>query len=41
MTASRLTHLVVEADAPEAALAALRRAGVDVLRSGRLSGAPR
>jgi DeoR/GlpR family transcriptional regulator of sugar metabolism len=41
MPASRLTHLVVEADAPEAALAALRRAGVDVLRSGRLSGAPR
>ena len=33
---SRLTHLVVEADAPESALAPLRRAGVSVYRAERL-----
>ena len=39
--ASRLTHLVVEADAPESALAPLRRAGVCVHRAERVSGATR
>ncbi|MGA2495816.1 MAG: DeoR/GlpR family DNA-binding transcription regulator [Roseiarcus sp.] len=39
--ASRLTHLVVEADAPEGALAPLRRAGVSVLRAERVGEATR
>jgi DeoR/GlpR family transcriptional regulator of sugar metabolism len=38
---SRLTHLVVEADAPERALAPLRRAGVSVHRAERIGGAAR
>jgi DeoR/GlpR family transcriptional regulator of sugar metabolism len=38
---SRLTHLVVEADAPERALAPLRRAGVRVHRAERIGGAAR
>ena len=38
---SRLTHLVVEADAPEEALAPLRRAGVNVLRAERVGEATR
>jgi DeoR/GlpR family transcriptional regulator of sugar metabolism len=38
---SRLTHLVVEADAPESALAPLRRAGVSVHRAERLGEATR
>ena len=39
--ASRLTHLVVEADAPEEALAPLRRAGVSVYRAARVGEATR
>ena len=39
--ASRLTHLVVEADAPESALASLRRAGVSVHRAERVGEATR
>ena len=38
---SRLAHLVVEADAPARALAALRRAGVSVHRAERVGGAAR
>ena len=38
---SRLAHLVVEADAPERALAPLRRAGVSVHRAERIGGAAR
>jgi DeoR/GlpR family transcriptional regulator of sugar metabolism len=38
---SRLTHLVVEADAPESALAPLRRAGVSVYRAERVGEATR
>jgi len=38
---SRLTHLVVEADAPENALAPLRRAGVSVHRAKRVGEAMR
>ena len=39
--ASRLAHLVVEADAPEDALAPLRRAGVVVHRAERVDEAAR
>jgi len=38
---SRLTHLVVEADAPERALAPLRRTGVSVHRAERVGGSTR
>ena len=38
---SRLTHLIVEADAPESALAALRCAGVLIHRAGRVGEAAR
>jgi DeoR/GlpR family transcriptional regulator of sugar metabolism len=39
--ASRLAHLVVEADAPERALAPLRRCGVRIHRAGRVGEATR
>jgi DeoR/GlpR family transcriptional regulator of sugar metabolism len=38
---SRLAHIVVEADAPEGALARLRRAGVRIHRAERVGGARR
>ena len=39
--ASRLTHLVVEADAPESDVASLRAAGVTVTRAERIGEATR